>query len=479
MPKQYRPGLTKRFPFSISDNLKTDNLSKKLEEEFDRDFFDKSIGLIRLGLAAGIALFALFGLLDIWMLPSTKETAWLIRFAIVIPSITAVLGISYWKNFRQYMHSALMLLIIIAGWGIDAMIAASKPFEPGFDNYYVGLILVVICASTLFRLRLKQVLFSSSVIVVGYIYVAIFIQGSLPGARSQLLVANLFFIISATALGLIAAYLVEHFSKRDFLLRKTISEEKGIIMKNSQRLRIKTNELDSLNQRLIEIDRKKNQFLFCIGHELKTPLAVIEMSTEVLQSHKSNGGMKEQSLALIRQNTVRLEQKIEEIIQLSRFEHGAKVEKSDIRLDELLKAAVKTHYDFAKGNNNSISLRGTERPLVVKGDARLIKYAVNNLLSNAVKFTRDGRINVKLEYGVRYATISIADTGQGVPKNEEKRLFRKFFKADSNGPGTGVGLYITKEIARRHGGRIGYKPNKPQGAVFFIKLPMKGGRRHL
>jgi signal transduction histidine kinase len=93
-----------------------------------------------------------------------------------------------------------------------------------------------------------------------------------------------------------------------------------------------------------------------------------------------------------------------------------------------------------------------------------------------VKYCDEKDINVKIEKKGRMVEFSIANLGEGIKPENRRKLFRKFFKGDKNGPGTGVGLFITREIARGHSGDVWYEPNKPRGAIFHFSIPaMKEG----
>ena len=257
--------------------------------------------------------------------------------------------------------------------------------------------------------------------------------------------------------------------------QKVILSEVGHSGKLEDEVEKKNELLEKANEHLRKLEQQKNQFLFNIGHDLKTPLAVIEMNIAILKSPKVSGKQKEDSEGLIKRNMARLKQEIEEIIQLSRYETGSDGTegKEDVDFCEVVKAEVSSYRDFAKAKKLDMKLAGGDRKVWVRGDHRQLAYALNNLLSNAVKFSVDKDIDVRIKEDDENITVVVTDYGTGVPQEYRKSLFEKFFKGDRTGPGTGVGLFMTKQIAEKHGGTVAYEPGKPKGSVFSFTLPKK------
>ena len=133
------------------------------------------------------------------------------------------------------------------------------------------------------------------------------------------------------------------------------------------------------------------------------------------------------------------------------------------------------YQDFASVKGEKIHLEGVGRRLMVIGDRRLLQYALGNLFSNAVKYCDEKDISVKVARKGRMVDFSIANQGKGIKPENRRKLFRKFFKEDQNAPGTGVGLFMTREIARGHSGDVWYEPNRPRGAIFHFSMPAING----
>ena len=189
-----------------------------LEQEFYDDYVAKFLRHVRVALLVGIFLYGIFGVLDSFIIPSARTAAWLIRFAIVIPSLLAALALSYTRYFRKLMQPLLAAVILITGFGIIGMLAIAEP--PGTYLYYAGLILVTMYAYTFLRLRFKFALFASWTLVLAYELAALIISPLSPA----MLVNNTFFLLSTNLIGMFSSYQTELSIRRDFLQRKRIRE---------------------------------------------------------------------------------------------------------------------------------------------------------------------------------------------------------------------------------------------------------------
>ena len=193
-------------------------LDCELEQEFFDDYFDKVLRQVRIAVIVGIFLYAIFGVLDAFIIPDWRIAAWIIRFSIVIPLLAAVYAFSYSSHFRELMQPILILVILISGFGIIAMLMLAQP--PGTYLYYAGLILVIMYAYTFLPLRFQYAALASWMLVLTYEVSAVIIRPLPP----SMLVNNTFFLLSANLIGMFAAYQMESFIRRDFLQRKALRE---------------------------------------------------------------------------------------------------------------------------------------------------------------------------------------------------------------------------------------------------------------
>jgi signal transduction histidine kinase len=151
----------------------------------------------------------------------------------------------------------------------------------------------------------------------------------------------------------------------------------------------------------------------------------------------------------------------------------------DVDIHALVRASLDTAAPVATARDVRLQMSATEQALVVWGDPIRLGQAVDNLISNAIKFTPSGgRVAVTIGLGDNdeYASISVSDTGIGIPAEEMDRLFSRFFRASTATknavPGVGLGLTITRAIAAAHGGSVGVASTVGEGTTFTLELPL-------
>ena len=208
-----------------------------LEKEFLHSYFRNSLQLTRITVFLGGMFYAVFGILDAIMLSDLKYAAWIIRYAIVCPTIFAIFALSYSKNYRCYWQASLAIIIGMAGVGIIAMIAIAP--RPANLLYYAGLILVIMYGYTVFRTRFVWATLTCWGIVVLYEIVAIFVI-KVP---LHMLISNNFFFITANLVGMIASYSIEYYIRTTFYYQHLLGQEKTKVSKINERLEDKVKEL--------------------------------------------------------------------------------------------------------------------------------------------------------------------------------------------------------------------------------------------
>lgn len=205
-----------------------------LENRFISDYNEKTMSATRLGYWLALILYAIFGVLDIIMLPVSYQKVWVIRFCIVIPFTIVVLLLSYIKSLTKYIQIIISFNAVIMGLGIVAMITIAFKSEPGFRFYYAGLMLVIMGICSIFRLRFYYALLSSFAIILGYEVSAIFIQ-DIDIINNFNFISSNFFFLSSNIIGLLAAYYLELSMRVEFIQQEEISErhkEINILMEN-------------------------------------------------------------------------------------------------------------------------------------------------------------------------------------------------------------------------------------------------------
>lgn len=209
------------------------NFAPGLEREFRMEFQVHTLPVVRLALVLGILLYSLFGILDTLIAPAQRDQLWIIRFAIVVPTMAGTLAFTYARSFHRFREPVLFTAMLIAALGIVAMTAIIP--RPGSYLYYAGLLLAVMFAFSLLRLRLVSATTVTLITIAAYVVTAIWINPT-PGA---LMVNNLFFLISALILAFAAQYAIERYARTNFLQRRVIAARTAELEMTNAELRTK------------------------------------------------------------------------------------------------------------------------------------------------------------------------------------------------------------------------------------------------
>src|SRR3954465_6448263 len=258
-----------------------------------------------------------------------------------------------------------------------------------------------------------------------------------------------------------------------------------ISVRGPEDLRYLGRRLDWLRRRLDEFETQKNRFLRHVSHELKTPLTAIREGAELLND-KVAGPLappQAQGVGIMRDNSVKLQRLIEELLDYQRALHAAaSLEVRPIMLDELVRDAARSHELAAQAKGLKLTIDAQSATL--EADPQKLRSIVDNLISNAVKFTPSGgTIEVRARAAGGEAVIEVMDTGPGVPAEERESIFNLFFRGRTKADGgrvksSGLGLAIARELVEAHGGQIAVGPGKQgaNGAHFRVTLPRRSAR---
>lgn len=231
-------------------------------------------------------------------------------------------------------------------------------------------------------------------------------------------------------------------------------------------------------ERAEELSKQKSAFVSSVSHELRTPLTTIRMHAEMLREGLVPEGKREKFHQQLVQESVRLSQLVENVLELSRLEEGRRV--LNFSLADL-RAAVKGIVDERR---DSVRERGFElegpppgEPLRLSFDAPAITQIVVNLIENAVKYGsgEENLITVELQREGEGAMLIVRDRGEGIPEAERRRVFERFHRVQSverqHMPGTGIGLALVRELARAHGGDVEAAEAEGGGCEIRVFLP--------
>jgi signal transduction histidine kinase len=226
----------------------------------------------------------------------------------------------------------------------------------------------------------------------------------------------------------------------------------------------------------------KSQFLTSMSHELRTPLNAIIGLTEMMVSNATRFGTENALEPLRRVNAAghHLLSLINEVLDLSKIEAGKlELNPEPVNLAGLIDEVVGTAGQLAEKNQNRLIVQAQENVDALNADSMRVKQILLNLLSNACKFTKQGDVTLrvrKVADGRDWVEIAVADTGIGLTAEQQAKLFQEFTQADSltarRYGGTGLGLALSRKLARMMGGDVTVTSEPGKGSVFTVRLPV-------
>lgn len=225
-----------------------------------------------------------------------------------------------------------------------------------------------------------------------------------------------------------------------------------------------------------ELTQQQNNFILSISHELKTPIAASKLQLQTLLKHDLE---REKQLPLLNnaiKETDRLNKLVENVLLVSKMENNhLSINKENINVSELLEQTVHRYFEMYL-ENQWLTLN-IEKNCVTNCDKDYLPSIFINLIENAIKYSNDNlSITVNLKTINGQIVFSVADNGIGIPDNEKENIFQKFYRIGNeetrNTKGTGIGLFIVKQICDAHEAKITIENNKPTGSIFKIAFPV-------
>jgi signal transduction histidine kinase/CheY-like chemotaxis protein len=260
--------------------------------------------------------------------------------------------------------------------------------------------------------------------------------------------------------------------------KRVEERQKQLEREMSERLAVAQERLHLVDQ-LREADRRKDEFLATLAHELRNPLAPLSNALELWGFAKDNPeqvqGLREMMQRQVRQMT-RL---IDDLLDVSRISRGKIALRTErVELRALFNTALESVRPIIAANKQRLEISLPDEPIFVNGDATRVSQVIGNVLHNAAKYTPErGQIWVRMAQVGSNATISIRDTGCGIPRDLLAGIFEMFQQVDQTldraQGGLGIGLTLAKRLVEMHGGSIGATSEGPgRGSEFVITLPV-------
>ena len=230
------------------------------------------------------------------------------------------------------------------------------------------------------------------------------------------------------------------------------------------------NSLVAARNKAEESDRLKTAFLANMGHEIRTPLNAICGFADLLLVI-DNPEDRNQMIAEIQSNNRKLLRIIDGLVSMSKIEAGAKsLMMAKVDLNQLLQQMADT---YQPTTNLPIHVQCPLPELKIESDREKVLEILDHLVQNAVKFTTEGEITLSYEVQGNQVRVNVADTGKGVAKADQARIFERFVKLDEYIPGTGLGLSVVESLVKNLGGSVGVDSSLGVGSNFWFVLPLE------
>ncbi len=220
------------------------------------------------------------------------------------------------------------------------------------------------------------------------------------------------------------------------------------------------------------LSKQQQNFMMAVTHELKTPIAVVNLNLETLQKRKLDEEKQKHIIQSTLQEADRLNDLTTNILVTSQLESHYVPDKEEINFSALCEKSVT---DFINHHPQRSIIKNIEENVFITGEKLLLQLLVNNLLDNAQKYSsKEKNIYVDLSNQQHKIVLKIIDEGSGISDEEKKKVFEKFYRSGNEAmrktKGTGLGLYLCKRIAESHKAKIKITDNKPTGSIFIVEF---------
>lgn len=231
-----------------------------------------------------------------------------------------------------------------------------------------------------------------------------------------------------------------------------------------------------------QVDQAKSEFVSLASHQLKNPLFLVNWYTDILLKEKVGFlNLKQRKyLQEIKNANKKMTNLINSLLNVSKIELGKFAnEPKKIQLIRFTKKILKEFNPRIEEKQISLAVNFSEKEITIKIDPKLLTIILENLLSNAIKYTpKKGKVEleISLSHLTSHLLIKVSDTGVGIPKKEQNKIFEKLYRASNaktkDKEGTGLGLYMVKSLLEQNEGKIRFESVGKKGTTFFVELPI-------
>lgn len=251
------------------------------------------------------------------------------------------------------------------------------------------------------------------------------------------------------------------------------------VLERTKELVVANQRLENANRELEHLGKAKTEFLSLTSHQLRVPLAAARWGILALREELTPVLKKEHVLLLekLLANNERMVRLINNLLNVARIEEGRfTYQFEEVSLADVVSETLVTLSEFARTKSVTLDYKPSKVLFLLRADKEKLSMAVENVLDNAIKYTPEGmHVTIVLRQEDSRIVLSISDQGIGIPKDEQKRVFDKFFRAKNaiaaEVNGSGLGLFIVKKIVEDHGGHITFQSEEGKGTTFFLEFP--------
>lgn len=239
------------------------------------------------------------------------------------------------------------------------------------------------------------------------------------------------------------------------------------------------NEFNNMVDNFFSEQKKRDDFVSNVSHELKTPITSMKVLADSLVGQEgAPEELYQEFLVDISNEIERESQIINDLLELVNTENvETEISISQVNINDVLESVLKTIKPLAEEKNIEVVFESF-RPIIADVDELKFARVVTNLVENAIKYNQvDGTVTVSLNADHQYFFVKVQDTGIGISEEDQERVFERFFRVDKararETGGSGLGLAITKEIVKKHHGSIGVYSKEDEGTTFTVRIPLK------
>lgn len=386
----------------------------------------------------------------------------------------------YWRH-AQGQHKKQALYLLIGFFILDAI--GPLAFLPAYGISVYPIIFlsaipfVLLVAYAMVKYQALNVKLLSVEIFSTLVIVLFLAEAFLASSIQELL-------LRLIALGLVVLFVLMLMKSvyAEVRRREEIERLNQEIAEASQALQQQNHELvESQERERIknqEVIKLKDEFVFIASHELKAPVFAIKGFLELVESEKGKIPAKTREyLQDIHSASEHLNKLVNDLLQVARGEAGTIAFHSEpVDLLPTIELVVKEQTGVAHKRGIEIHLDAKEHPIVM-ADASKWTEVITNLVNNAIKYNRDkGRVDITVAANASHLSVTVKDTGHGIPKEQQEKIFGKFFRASGKATegvmGTGLGLFITKNLVEKMGGTISFTSTEGVGTTFVCMFPL-------